>query len=393
MHACCKSHIPYLMSAATNVKKLCVFCGNLPEEKTMEHVVPMWLLELTGNPNRTGIFGAYPSKEGEPARQREFGLSAFKFAACYACNNNFGKLEDQAKSVMIKTLANEELDNAELTTLLDWFDKVRIGLWLAFNRLDDFSDIVAPTIHIKLGQTLKDRLLLVYDYEDATRKVLTFYGVQSPIFYVMPNAFVMTVKDKLFLNAAADYLVSEKLGYSYGEFLCLQDDSPDPVYRMRLGTGEASYPVLPFSITPGGTEIYQKVVSMHNFPGANDALRDALLQDEQLTHNSFEGYDGDEEVRVSRIFYKKPNSNLTLLAEDGKLSLQPPTRLPIPEIARIMGDMFLEFQLGIWRSHQPSSLSAMTPKQRTFLPKAINATIKNQFQFLRNAVAPQPPSR
>lgn len=381
------------MPDATNVKKLCVFCGNLPEEKTMEHVVPKWLLELTGNPNRRGIFGAYPSEEGEPIRQREFGLSAFKFPACGACNNKFGKLEDRAKHVMVKTLANEELDNTELTTLLDWFDKIRIGLYLAFNTLDDFSDIVAPTIHIELGQTLKDRLLFVYDYEDVTRTNLTFYGANSPIFYMMPNAFIMTVRDKLFLNAAADYLVAEKLGYPYGEFICLQDDSPDPVYRLRPGTSTASYPVVGFPITPGGTEIYQAVVSMHNLPGANAALRSVLLDDEKLVRDSLKSYDKDEEVRVSRIFYKTPTSDLTLLAEDGKLNLQPPTRLPITEIAHVMTGMFMEFQLGIWLAHQPSSPDAMTPQQRAILPEAINATIKSQIHFLLNAKVPQPPSR
>jgi hypothetical protein len=380
------------MSNAATIKKLCVFCGKLPEVKTMEHVVPKWLLELTGNPNRTGIFGAYASKEGEPIRQREFGLSAFKFAACEACNNEYSKLEDRAKDAMVKTLANEELDNTELTTLLDWFDKIRIGLHLAFNRLDDFADIITPTIYIELGQGLKDRVLLVYDHEDANRKVLTYYGVQSPIFYIMPNAFVLTVKDKVFLSAAADYLVAQKLGYPYGEFICLQDDSPDPVYRLRPGTGHTTYPVLRLPVVPGGIEIYQAVVSMHNFPGANSALRSILLHDEKLVCDSLRNY-GSDEVRMSRIFYKKPTSDLTLLAEDEKLSLQPPTRLPLPEIAHVMASMFLEFQLGIWLSYQPSSLDDMTPKQRTFLPELINATIHNQIDFLRNAVAPNPPSR
>ena len=370
-----------------NIKKLCVFCGNLPDEKTKEHIVPMWLLELTGDANRKGLFGSHVTRDGQPPRQREFALSSFKFPACRTCNDEFGKLESRAKVIVLKVLANEELDNDELTALLDWFDKVRVGLWLAFNRLDNFSDIVEPTFHIKLGQTLKDRLLFVYEYEDPARDVLTFYGATAPVFYMMPNAFILTVKDKLFLNAAADFLVAEKLGYAHGEFVALQDDSPDPVYRLRPGTGIASYPVLRLPTAPGGTEIYQMVSSVHNFPGANPALRDVLLHDEYLAHTGFQGYTGDGQVRVSRIFYKSPAHDLALLGENEKLCLCPPARLPLPGIAHVIASLFLEFQLGIWLDHMPSSLDMMTPQQRSVLPEAINSTLNNQVEFLRAAVA------
>jgi hypothetical protein len=47
-------------------KRLCVFCGKTPNTKTREHVVPHWLLETTGDPNRVIPLGQnYAKKQGD----------------------------------------------------------------------------------------------------------------------------------------------------------------------------------------------------------------------------------------------------------------------------------------------------------------------------------------
>lgn len=35
------------------MKIKCLFCGEDPEAKNKEHVLPQWLLKLTGDPSRT----------------------------------------------------------------------------------------------------------------------------------------------------------------------------------------------------------------------------------------------------------------------------------------------------------------------------------------------------
>jgi hypothetical protein len=37
--------------------KICVFCGEKPKSRNSEHVIPQWLIELTGNPKRIASFG------------------------------------------------------------------------------------------------------------------------------------------------------------------------------------------------------------------------------------------------------------------------------------------------------------------------------------------------
>ncbi|QJB40178.1 hypothetical protein HF324_20870 [Chitinophaga oryzae] len=39
--------------------KYCIFCGEQPQSKTKEHIIPKWLIEMTGDPNRLTFFGRY----------------------------------------------------------------------------------------------------------------------------------------------------------------------------------------------------------------------------------------------------------------------------------------------------------------------------------------------
>jgi hypothetical protein len=37
--------------------KICIFCGNPPQGKNKEHVIPQWLIRLTGKPSRMVYLG------------------------------------------------------------------------------------------------------------------------------------------------------------------------------------------------------------------------------------------------------------------------------------------------------------------------------------------------
>ena len=173
-----------------NLKQVCVFCGEKPASKNKEHILPQWLLKLTGDPSREAYFGAdmrHYAKEKE-FKQRKFAFSAFQFPACVQCNDEYAQLEGDTKPIMDKIFANEYLATQEIITLLDWFDKVRTGLWLAMTRLDNVVENVEPKFHIAKRTALKDRLLFIYDLKE-DRKGLTVIGANMPIFYQMPSCF------------------------------------------------------------------------------------------------------------------------------------------------------------------------------------------------------------
>jgi hypothetical protein len=94
--------------------KFCLFCGDRPTGKNNEHVLPLWLIELTGDRTRPANFGIDLSQGVENAKEREYAFSQFQFPACTACNTRFGKLENAAKRVVLKLLAFAKLEPNEV---------------------------------------------------------------------------------------------------------------------------------------------------------------------------------------------------------------------------------------------------------------------------------------
>jgi len=106
---------------------------------------------------------------------------------------------------MRKVLANQEVSGEEISTLLDWFNKVRTGLWLGFLRLDQWQGTINPKFHIDSRIARKARLLFIYEKSTAHVKGLTFMGVNTPIFTHMPCCFALMVNNKVFFNESTDF--------------------------------------------------------------------------------------------------------------------------------------------------------------------------------------------
>jgi hypothetical protein len=92
----------------------------------------MWLLRATGDPNRRIKIESDPIT-GQPVFRP---ASTFHFPACQSCNKFYDKtLEAHAKKAIELLLAGKSIDVYQCYWLLDWLDKVRVGLWLGFNML------------------------------------------------------------------------------------------------------------------------------------------------------------------------------------------------------------------------------------------------------------------
>lgn len=84
-------------------KKRCIICGEPPSNKNKEHVIPKWLIELTGDPKREWNLGV---QTGHPDRKlRKYAADQFQFLACETCNGRYSDLEGRAKSYMSDLLA------------------------------------------------------------------------------------------------------------------------------------------------------------------------------------------------------------------------------------------------------------------------------------------------
>jgi hypothetical protein len=200
--------------------KMCVFCGKRPQVKTMEHVLPTWLIRMTGDPKRTVTFGSYNWKTRQP---RSLSFDKFMFPACDACNNGFSGLEDRAKNVVARILKRDSLNSADLDLLLDWLDKVRIGVWLGLMMIEGNPWGIKPKFYIQQRLALHDRSV-GFCFVDEREDGINLIGAESPCFAFAPATLVLLINQIGLFNSSAMGLCSRRLGFPFMTEAVVRDD-------------------------------------------------------------------------------------------------------------------------------------------------------------------------
>ncbi|MHA1973025.1 MAG: hypothetical protein ACTSW1_08530 [Candidatus Hodarchaeales archaeon] len=262
--------------------KFCIFCGHKPESKNFEHIIPQWLINLTGNPKRIAYFG-YQLDVGTEPKHRSFSFNAFKFPSCETCNNTYSELETRSKSIIEKILNCNPISAIDVHVLLDWFDKVRVGLWLGYQYLDRNPAGITPKFYIQDRIAMNDRMIAIFkaDTADTDVKGLTFFGCDFPSFTYTPSCFSLRINNFFFLNMSYNDLFSRRIGFPY----------PREVYQLpdrRLmgtytaGRNRVMIPLLKKRFSIKGTELYQPI-----FRGRIDIDSDSRkLYDTQYVHDN-----------------------------------------------------------------------------------------------------------
>ena len=156
------------------MKKFCVFCGKPPHNKNNEHVIPRWLIEITGQPKREGNFG--PFYDDNELEMIKFSFDKFVYPACFSCNKEFGEIERKVKPIIEVLLNNGQLNSKDFNLLLTWLDKIRIGSALAslYQLKNPYK--ITPNYFINEGVTSRDRMLLIYKNSN-NLKCLNVFGI------------------------------------------------------------------------------------------------------------------------------------------------------------------------------------------------------------------------
>lgn len=285
--------------------KFCIFCGNPPQDKNAEHVIPQWLINMTGKRSRQMCL--------DSITDRPISFGNFTFPACEKCNSEFAELEAAVKPVVEKILAGKSVNAIELHNLMDWFDKVRVGLWLGFLQLKGEVDDKKPHMHIKTRVGRKDRMLIVERVDDA-QPGIGIIGANTEAFLESPNAFQFRINNYIFTNVSDLGLVSRRLGFPFTDRYVMQNlNGKVTVNNMQAAKGRVVTPVISNFVSPANSfTIYQPM-----FP-AESQLFPKLYDAEYVKKHSLKPESG-----IGGIFIQRGSGPATYLADDQSVALVP----------------------------------------------------------------------
>ncbi len=249
--------------------KKCIFCGKPMSEKTKEHVIPQWLIKITGDKNRIASFGMDYSKifsneiPKEDIKRRKYPFLQFTFPACKQCNESYGDtLETKTQVILTKVLNEQKINHNDIIILLDWFDKVRIGLWLGYLYYNEQFETLAPQFYIKDRIGLKDRTVFIYKCEEKVPGI-NFVGPGCILFSMIPSCFLLRINNYFFLNISTDFLLLEDLGFPYPEIIIVTENS-DLYGKLVSGNKKINQDILSqFKIKKASKTIFQPMFKQY----------------------------------------------------------------------------------------------------------------------------------
>lgn len=280
----------------------CIFCGKKPENKNKEHVIPQWLSKLVGSYDHVCNFGALTEK------QITFGK--LTFPACTACNTKFGDLEAATKIILDKVLAGNAITATEINTLLDWFDKIRVGMWLGQLMLVDEKRDIEPQFHIADRIGTKDRMLIVERLHQPEARI-GFAGTNTETFLTCPSAFQLCIGDYLFTNASEMGLVANRLGYPQ---ISKIRKGAETTCDITPGRNKTKHPVVAsLQASPYRTLIYQPM-----FKCFAPTTRTEYYNVPYVLSHSL-----DMENGVGGVFYQRGDNTVRYLGANEKINIVP----------------------------------------------------------------------
>ncbi len=250
---------------APPIAKFCVFCGEPPAKKTSEHVIPRWLIELTGDPKRLGNFGPLWDDTNQRLYMGQFSFDQFKFPACKSCNEEQSGFEAEAKNTIESILRGEELSANALRLLLSWLDKVRVGLWLGSYYFKRAIADIEPHLFINNRMNTSDRLVFIYKSQ-APVAGLGFPGANTPIFGYLPVCFALRVNEFTFFNISTDFILARRMGLPY-PIRMQWGEWPEIMFELTDGRERVTMPLIRKSFRTRCTQIYQPMIRSEYLQG------------------------------------------------------------------------------------------------------------------------------
>lgn len=338
------------------MEKFCIFCGNKPVSKNKEHVIPQWLIRMTGEQNRETYLGLkWASSKFE---QRKFSFSSFTFPSCEKCNSIFSDLEAKAEIVVQKILTCQALAASDWDIFLDWLDKVRTGLWLAMIYLNKNHRGIKPNFYIKKRIGSKDRFIIIYEIQDDKYTGIGWAGTDTPIFQCMPSCFMLGINNFLFFNASFDFLFSYRFGFPFPSVWKLSPEGR-VLCKLEEGTKKRLLPLVKKKFKSGGTQLFQPMIPYKHLRQEDGSIADfsELYDNDYVKKNCINNTEGHGQI------FRKHRNKLVPYPSIPTKDWIPLLKFPLGELIYKMGLLVGEFLEELYKNSLTLEDITMEQKQ------------------------------
>lgn len=215
---------------------------------------------MTGHRERAIQVGPLPSRDLD---EKRMAFDQFTFPACKRCNEWYGtNLEAPVNEIFKQLTDGNVISYQSLVLLLDWFDKVRIGLWLGIHQMLDRNRWeIQPHFYINQRIVSADRVLIIFKAKEQFLR-LNWSGVNSAIFAHWPTCFSLMVNNMHFINISADLLLSKRAGLPYvKKGIRSFKENCSIIDCLTNGSGILSPRILNFNYPDSGVVIAQPIFS------------------------------------------------------------------------------------------------------------------------------------
>jgi hypothetical protein len=261
--------------------------------QSKEHIIPKWLIDLTGDLKRK-IPILFVNEQKRP-ETRDIPFDSLTIQACEDCNNKFSNLERETKIIINNLLIEKPLSSNDFKILLNWFDKIRIGLFLTALKISRNPFGINPNFYIISRLCEKDRLLFIYKIKN-DRRILNIIGSSNFCFHLNPSCLGIFVNNFILFNESNDFLFSKEIGFPYPRKRTHYKNGRT-LFDIGKGKRKISYPILPIKYNKRCTKIFQPLIRKEFF--------DTVLEYYENVH--VKKYMDEFENGIGKILYCKNN--------------------------------------------------------------------------------------
>jgi hypothetical protein len=212
-------------------------------------------------------------------------------------------------------------------------DKIRVGLWLAYNYLQKNLSAVEPNYHISTRIGTKDRSLFVYK-SDSKEIGINFSGVNVPAFQYYPICFNLRINQYCLFNLSTDFVISKYLGLPYPREAYFTDRQ-EMKYMLTKGKERVLYPIVRAPYNKNCTEVYQP---MFLRPGLTEQV--GHLYDTDYSRSLFQDFQNG----IGKVLMAENNRIIDYPSEQSEIWI-PKSVWKLPDLINVVSKQVLEFQI------------------------------------------------